>query len=197
VKQGPQPTDSPSFGNTGEVVKMTSACSCGRQISSCEETGMTFNGLDPSERFFALVARAELGSMFGLPSQPISPIAQLSNDTRAPNTDNLIPISNSAPHNVSSRSVREDSPHSHILGDADESDDSPETNDTLLLNSLNRQQAKVSSRDRVTQSDLARQSKIQSAFEEDVKAWESWHGEALHLLSPQSNTALGTDILVY
>jgi hypothetical protein len=171
---------------------MNSSCSCDRQISSHDETGVYFNGLHPTEDYFALVARTEVGSLFGLPPHPVSPNAQLSNSIGTSSTANLIPGSNSATHIGSSRSVRGDTPLPHFSEGLDESDiESPEERDPPSIDSVNRQQVKASSKG-LNRSDV----ESQSAFEEDAKAWDSWHGEALHLLCPQSIPTLGANILV-
>lgn len=185
-------TNPSSTGNANDEGQMSGSCSCDRQISSYDETGVYFNGLDPTEDYFALVARTEVGSLFGVPSHPVSPNAQLSNSVKTSFTTNLIPSSNSATQIVSSRSVRKDTPLPHFSKDLDESDiDSPEERDPPSLDSVNRQQVEASSKG-LNGSDV----ESQSAFEEDAKAWDSWHGEALHLLSSQSIPTLGANILV-
>ena len=49
-------------------------CGCPQQVVAGRDTRAIFNGLDESKRYFALVARAENMSFFGLPTMSLTPV---------------------------------------------------------------------------------------------------------------------------
>jgi hypothetical protein len=161
-------------------------------VSSNGETTVYFNDLNPNEHYVASVARTEVGSLFGITERPFSLSGQLGSGIGSSLTANPTSVPNSTTQVVSPRSECEDAILLNVSEHFDEGGiETPEERDPSA-DSVNRQQGDNSVDKGLNQSNVERQ----LAFEEDMKAWDSWNDEALHLPSSQSTATLRASILV-
>jgi hypothetical protein len=189
VKQATELTTTLATVNADVESQMSNSCSCNRQISYYDESGVYFDGLDATEKYFAVIARSEVGSLFGMPTSPISPDAQSNSRPRTSSTSNQIRRLNSSAHDSSSISADEDNAVPCSFEGLDESDTVSSEEGDLPVSG---QKGSSASREDASRNEV----ELQSAFEEDAKSWESWHATALHLLFSPAIPTVVTNTLV-
>jgi hypothetical protein len=184
-------TDPSPTGNADDA-QTSGLCICDRQTLSHGETEVYFSDLNPSACYAASVARTEVCSLFGITAGSVSPSAQSSSGIRTSLTANPTHSPNPTTRIVSPGSEGEDTTLPNISERLDDGGIESPTERDSPVDSVNRQQVDASFNKGLNQSDVERQ----LAFEEDMKTWDSWNGEALRLSSSQSTLTPGMSILV-